>query len=333
MSTQRRLAVLTTLVAGSLAALACDGRHLADHDAPEVVKAVALYDAGEAGAAEPVLADYLETGLCHEGSLAISERVVKRADGSFDLGLVLFALAEAAGPPFGDEPREGPTPGKVPSAGADPAATNLRKGRVECGLRLLRRVAAERPLPLELRAEARYLEGNLAFLNGDYRAAVRAYDDALALEPARTDAGRAVARDAAHNRAVALRRLEDPSDSGPPDGSSPDATPPDASPPDGGDGGDAGGGDGGDGGGGGDAGGDGGGSSGSGRDASDDPPDAGGEGGTPPPEPEGADGGAPPPRGSDDERVLDMFEHAPTVQQEDAKKRALKRRTRSSQDK
>src|SRR4029079_4833097 len=85
---------------------------------------------------------------------------------------------------------------------------------IDCALRIVRAVA-ESDAPLEVRARARYLEGNLLFLNGQYEEAVKAYDHALTLSPGQVDAGDPVGRDAAWNRAIALRRIEDKKDAGP----------------------------------------------------------------------------------------------------------------------
>ena len=67
-------------------------------------------------------------------------------------------------------------------------------------------LVARRGVPVELRAQSYYLLGNLEFLRREYDAAVKGYDGALALIPG-DDAPEAlqVGRDAAHNRALALR--------------------------------------------------------------------------------------------------------------------------------
>jgi hypothetical protein len=65
-----------------------------------------------------------------------------------------------------------------------------------------------------LRARGRYLDGNLAFLDGAYESAVKAYDRVLVLSPGEADAADSVGRDAAWNRAIALRRIDDRKDAG-----------------------------------------------------------------------------------------------------------------------
>ena len=87
---------------------------------------------------------------------------------------------------------------------------------------------ARRNLPIQLRAEAHYLLGNLEFLRHEYRAAVAHYNRALELIPGQepgqeAETPSAVGRDAAHNRALALRRAEEDKPK-PPD--HPDAGPP-----------------------------------------------------------------------------------------------------------
>jgi hypothetical protein len=183
-------------------------------------------------------------------------------------------------------------------------------------------------VPIELRARAHYLAGNLEFLRGAYDEAVRHYEEALKLIPGMVEAGDTVGQDAAWNRAIALFRKEEEkkrdagSDAQPP-------PPPDGGKPDGGqrdDGGNA--------------------PKDSGRD---DKKDAGGpngdDGGQNQDRPDGADrpkpdtqdAGPPPenprPNVNQDERMLDMLESAPTFQQQDAKNRASGRKFRGKADK
>ncbi len=315
---RRRLAFFAMALAPVACVLACsswDPSRPFDREAPPVKEAIIELDSGNAKGAAQTLEEYLSTGACKEGSIGLPDSVRRLPNGSFDLGLALFKIGESFGARFGDE-EEG-------DAGSD-EVRQKRAAQVACALEIAQHVASDPDAPLDLRARARYLEGNLDFLGTDYEAAVRAYDEALQLEPGMVDAGDPVGRDAAWNRAIALRRIDDRKDAGN------DAAPPDGGPP--GDGGsnsppDSGRGDsGGDSGGGGhpDAGG--GGDSGSPPNE----PDAGNE--PPPNEP---DAGPPPPsRENPDERVLDQLENAPTVQEEDAKRRAANhRRVRGMEDK
>jgi tetratricopeptide (TPR) repeat protein len=304
-----------------------------DRDAPLVKRAIGELDAGDASAATATLEDYLSTGKCDDSKIGAPDLLKKRANGAFDLGLSLFAVGEAYGRRFGDEESEN-------STGAGHAAEGqgaLREAQVECALRIVRAITEgpsgspaqenEDTRTTELLSRARYVEGNLLFLGGRYEEAVKAYDESLRLSPGLPDAGDPVARDAAWNRAVALRRIEDKKDAGP-----------DASPDSGNDGGGDSGGDGGqdnkdsgakdgggDSGGGNDAGGD------SGKN---DNGDSGADSAPPPKPRDDEDAGPPPPpRANQDERMLDQLENAPTVQQEAAKKAAQKRRVRGTQDK
>lgn len=312
-----------------------------EREAPQVNEAIELYDGGDAGSAEKVLEAYLLTGHCSEGNIGTPNRLNEKPNGTFDFGLVLFKIGEAYGARFGDEESDG---GMGAIKDPNPMGKGLRAGVVECALRIVRRVGEDATQPVALRARARYLEGNLLFLMGTYEEAVTAYDKALALAPGMGDAGPSgvpdgsqaaftpdpVGRDAAWNRAIALRRIADKKDAGNDSGS---------------DGGDGGGGDAG--GEGGDGDGDGGGND-SGGDSgkNDDDKDGGGNndddkdsgkdsGGEPPPKPdpkEPPDAGQapqqppPPSRQSQDERILDQLENAPTVQHEAAKKAAGRRR-------
>ncbi|MGH7434388.1 MAG: tetratricopeptide repeat protein, partial [Polyangiaceae bacterium] len=229
----------------------------------------------------------------------------------FDLGLSLFKIGEQFGRRFGEEEVE---------AGVSGDTRDQRHAQVECARRLVEIVGRSPATSPELRPRARYLEGNLAFLDGAYEDAVQAYDQALVLAPGMADGGDGVGRDAAYNRAIALRRIEDRKDAGSDassndgghDGSSPgdSGTPPK----------DAGGG---------------------GPDGSNGGKDAGKDSESPqqdhpdaaPPEPP-PDAGTPPPPTSanEDERMLDQLESAPTLQQEEAK-RAGRKRVRGMADK
>ncbi len=195
------------------------------HHAPEVDDAITALNAKQPDRAADLLQGYLETGKCEHGVIGVPDRARKYADAAFDLGLGLFALGEQFGQKFGiEEPAA--EPGKQP----DPESaqkTAQRRERVECALRLVLPLGENEALPLELRARAHYLAGNLEFLRGEYQAAVTAYEAALRLEPAtpapqpapseksderatpNEEAPGALARNAAHNRAVALRRIEE----------------------------------------------------------------------------------------------------------------------------
>jgi hypothetical protein len=285
---------------GAVVACGWDPHRPFDRNAPAVDQAISAYDAGDARAASEILEGYLSTGACNEGNMGTPDLLKKRPNGTIDLGLSLFSVAESFGRRFGEEEID---------AGWGPEDRGQRGSRVACALHVVRAIAEDPAQSIEARARARYLEGNLDFLNGEYKDAVAAYDRSLALAPGREpppdgstrvdDAMDALGRDAAYNRAIALRRQRDKEKDAGDDG--------------GGDGGgDSGGGDGGDGGG--DSGnGDGGGNS----------NDGGGDAGNnadaaPPPPP--PDGGGPPPKADQDERILDQLERAPTMQQETAKR-------------
>lgn len=296
-----------------------------DRQAPEVKRAVAIIDAGDAAAAVPLLEEYLATGSCADGGFGVPDKVRQRPFASLDLGLALFHMGERFGRRFGEEERGG-------DAGVSPAEerlAELRNVEVECALRVVLAIASEADVPLELRARAQYLAGNLEFLRKGYREAVRHYDESLKVIPGLFDAADTIGQNAAWNRAIALARIEDEKkrdagsdggnndndggqrgDSGPPraDGSNgppdgggnnpqPDAGPP-PPPPDAGPEPDAG-----------------------NNSKNQDPQDA-----APPPT-------QPPPSVNQDERMLDMLESAPTFQQQDAKNRMPGRKFRGSADK
>ncbi len=301
-----------------------------ERNAPEVDKAISVLDAGDASAAAQVLQTYLATGACSESNIGTPDRVRDKPNGSFDLGIALFHIAEQFGRRFGEEDPTtdaGPTPEQQ-------TASQLRSDQAECALKVVRAASNAPGLSPEFSARARYLEGNLEFLRRGYQAAVKAYDDALRIIPGLAgDAGDSIGRDAAWNRAIALQRIEDekkrdagpdsPSDAPPdspqdapkdqgddhsdaPDDSSKDSAP-DSTQPDGGKEPDAGKN--------GDSGNDAGGPDGSNQDQQDSGgPDTGSQ--------------PPPPNSAQDDRVLDMLESAPTVQLQDAKNRANQRKVR-----
>jgi Ca-activated chloride channel family protein len=295
-----------------------------DRKAPEVKRAVALIDAGDAAAAVPLLEEYLATGTCADGGFGVPDKVRQRPFASLDLGIALFHMGERFGRRFGEEERGG-------DAGVSPAEerlAELRNIQVECALRVVLAIAHEPDVTLELRARAQYLAGNLEFLRKSYREAVRHYDESLKLIPGLFDAADTIGQDAAWNRSIALARIEDEKkrdagadggnndndggrgDGGPPgsDGSSggqdgggnnppPDGGPP-RPPPE----------------------------AGPEPDAGNNSKDPDSEDAAPPP-------AQPPPSVNQDERMLDMLESAPTFQQQDAKNRMPGRKFRGSTDK
>jgi Ca-activated chloride channel family protein len=291
-------------------------------NAPAVDEAIAAYDGGDAGAAVSLLEQYLATGKCEQGNIGAPESVRSRPNAAFDLGLGLFKLGEQYGQRFGELEPPGDA-GKNPEA---EAAKEKRGSEVECALRIVRIVAADQSVPIDLRARAFYLAGNLEFLRGDYESAVKGYDSSLALIPGLPvdGGGDGIGRDAAYNRAIALARIEDEKKDAGPD-APPDASP-DSGPPDGGEQPDSG-----------EQQPDGGDKKDEPQDQDGGPPDAGKKD-----EPQNQDGG-PPDAGkqpepqpqpqeqpkNQDERMLDMLERAPSVQQQDAKNRSLTGRPRT----
>jgi tetratricopeptide (TPR) repeat protein len=308
-----------------------------DRESPEVREAIAHLDGGDAATASTILEEYLSTGPCKEGNIGTPTRVRTLKNGSFNLGLSLFKVAETFGHRFGDEELDAGAP-------PDPSLGSPRGDQVGCALRITSVVVDDPSSPIELRARAHYLQGNLHFLNGHYEEAVASYNKALELSPGMGDAGPAIAtgapdaanatgavdsvgRDAAWNRAIALRRIDDKLDAG--TDASPDASQDGDASQDAGGENDAG-----------DSGSDSGKDSGQNddkKDAGDDKKDAGKNDDTSKPEnpkPEDDAGPPPPPtKQNQDERMLDMLENAPTVQQEAARKVGKQRRVRTMNDK
>jgi Ca-activated chloride channel family protein len=194
--------------------------------APKVDEAIEALASHDAGAAQQHLTTYLGIAPCQEGMIGASAALADRAEASFDLGLALFRIGERFGARFGEDPGQ---------AQDDPQLLAQRSAEVACALAVVQQLVARPGLPIELRAQAHYLLGNLEFLRREYEAAVVGYNRALELIPGDdADGAHAVGRDAAHNRALALRLAEenkppDPPDAGPPppgDGGSPPDEPP-----------------------------------------------------------------------------------------------------------
>jgi hypothetical protein len=315
-----------------------DPRSPFERNAPEVDDAVRELDSGKVESAEETLEKYLGTGPCRaDAGISLPDAVRQKPGGSFDLGLTLFYLGERFGQRFGDE--------ELADGGAgDQELAEKRGVEVDCALVVVRAIAADPKVPAELRARARYLAGNLEFLRRKYEDAVKEYDQALGIVPGLPldGGGDLIGRDAAWNRAIALRRIEEQKDAGTDapdaadgaDGSDGSDGSDAADANDGSDGSDAadgsdgndGGNDGGDGGKG-DAGADGGDKGDAGSDAAGDAAPNSAEGGADP-QPQ------PPERASpqQDERMLEQLEQVPSYQEQEAKKKAQMRRGRPTME-
>jgi tetratricopeptide (TPR) repeat protein len=341
--------------AASWLATGCSGwdpRSPFEHDSPDVDKAIQELDAGNHRSAEDILEEYLGTGPCSDAGIGIPDSVKQKPNASFDLGLTLFYLGETFGAPFGDE-EEG---AGLPEA---KRMARLRALEVNCALLVALAIATDPSVPIELRARAHYLAGNLEFIRRRYEEAVKHYDEALKLVPGILEeaGGDDIGRDAAWNRAIALRRIqltplsvreddgggEDAGDGG--DGADgedgadgPDTGDADGDiPDDAGDAADGGDGDAGDSGDQPDGAKDGGEGDGPETDAPADAPgdapgDAGADGSTPEPVPVGEPMPVAPDSKQDD-RILEQLEQAPTYQEQDAKNRGQGRRGRTMEDK
>jgi Ca-activated chloride channel family protein len=226
-SAKARAAALASLLALFLSG--CDDGLFVRHS-PAVDDAIRSLDAGDSTSAADVLQKYLSTGECTGDKFSTPESVRTYTNASLDLGLALFRVAERFGARFGDDPKAAaalgagnlgnpgaPLPGapgpgnpatQTPPGPGDPGAR--RSEGIDCALRVVRIVAADASASIELKAKAEYLTGNLEFLRASYKDAVSAYDAALKLLPARKEDGeQSVGARAAWNRAIALRRIEE----------------------------------------------------------------------------------------------------------------------------
>ena len=178
----------------------------------EVDRAIEMIEAGQYENAEEILTTYLRVGKCDAGKINLPEKVTKKPDGAFDLGLVLFFLGEKYGERFGDEKKILAEEPKTEEELAKLKKTmEGRNNEVKCALVVALAIAKDPAVSTELRARAFYLVGNLEFLRLDYRAAILGYEQSLKLMPGVPEGSSkdGIGRDAAWNRAVALRRLEE----------------------------------------------------------------------------------------------------------------------------
>jgi Ca-activated chloride channel family protein len=196
---------------------------------PKVDDAIAKLAAGDTDAATTLLQEYLSTGECKEGQIGSSPALRDKAAASFDLGLGLFAVAERFGKKFGEEGLA--TPKGAPQDPAQQQQLASRSQEVDCALQIVRLIAADTKLPATLRAQAYFLSGNLEFLRGQYQDAVTGYDACLHLIPGDATKDQAkedsheLGNDAAYNRAIALRRIEEQKKQEPPDAGTPPQNP------------------------------------------------------------------------------------------------------------
>lgn len=304
---------------------------------PDVDRAAADIDSGRPREAQEKLKTYIGASACDGGAMTVLN-AADASNATFDLGLTLFKLAEQYGRKLDDA-----VVFKDGGPGQEDKQLDLARGdQLDCAKAVLDAILS-RDMPVDLEARARYLRGNVAFLDRNWQSAIEDYDKALSLIPGLPiDAGDGIGRDAAHNRALALRFRDEEqkrdggadadadgdadgdADADAPDGPDADA---DADAP---------------------------------KDAPQDqdgdaPNDAEGDGAPQPNEDGGKDGGdgndkpdggkgdggkeAGAPRSDvpqgpgQDERMLDMFEQAPTFQREESKSRGNARKMRGSQDK
>lgn len=236
----RLLAVVAPIVLVS--ACSYDFGKLFLRDDPQVEEARGILEASTMGleadlpAARSDLEQVLEFHCEADGG---RDLVIDRPGASLDLGLVMFRTSELIGRRFGDEDVDAGTPE------ADEQLMAARVKELESAQAFLMKIESDPATDPKIALKARYLLGNFAFLSRRYTDAIARYDAVLMAHPARgtdpAEAGApddddAIARAAAWNRAIALKRLEDQK----PDAGSdtPETSPPDAN--DAGDSGDSG---------------------------------------------------------------------------------------------
>jgi len=219
----RRLETGAVLLA--LCSLGCDEvDQVFERKSPVVEDAILALSRGEHEQATKKLIEYLETGPCEAGVIGVGDRARKYADASYDLALT-FASAGAPGAdkkPDADKkapmdpsvalsqgqiPGLSPTPAAPP--GAPPGQPEAPDPQLDCALRLLAPLGPNEALPTALRARALYLAGNLELARSQFEPAVSFYDQAILLAPGVDDPGDPVGKQIAYNRALALRLLKE----------------------------------------------------------------------------------------------------------------------------
>lgn len=193
---------------------------------PDVDNAIGNLDSKDAGDAHQILSSYLNTGTCKGGEIGAPPTLREKPFAAYDLGLALFDLAERFGGRLGEPAPQPDDPNAAPTLAK-------RSQEVDCALRVTRAVANDPSVPLDLRAKAFFLSGNLEFLRHDYKNAVQSYNEALRLVPGgvlnqgSSQATADFGADTAFNRALALALAEEQEKNKPkpPDAGTP---PPDA---------------------------------------------------------------------------------------------------------
>ncbi len=222
------MGILVVLLLGGLAFFAgCtswDPRRPFERNAPEVDAAIAAMEAGEPQRASDLLQEYLQTGPCSEEGIGLPDAVRDKYNASFDFGLALFQLAESYGHRFGEEPMPAPSASGLPMAppSGDPPdeeKNGKREQTIACALAIVNAIGSDPEIPIDLRARAFYLAGNLDFMQEKYEEAVKSYDLALALMPGFPEPKEGeeqkgppkdtIGADAAWNRSIALWRQQE----------------------------------------------------------------------------------------------------------------------------
>jgi Ca-activated chloride channel family protein len=180
--TRRLQGIVATL---ALACLGCEPvDQLFVRESPVVRDAIAALKAKDPTKASELLIEYLETGACEAGVIGAGDRARSRPDAAYDLSLAFSALAtseqsKAPAAP-GTTPGVPGAPGPLPQ---EPSLSPEASSSIDCALRVLAPLSQDDGLPADLRARVHYLAGNLEMLRAGYEAAVVAYDQALLFAP------------------------------------------------------------------------------------------------------------------------------------------------------
>ena len=262
-----------------------------ERESPAVNEAIDALKTTNGQEASQLLIEYLKTGPCEEGVIGAGERARQLGDASFDLALAFAALSGPKLPapsPLGSAPPQPLTNGPTSNNGPAPNAPSPESlATIDCALRMLAPLGGNKELATALRARSYYLAGNLDLLREEFAAAVSSYDLALLLAPGAPEGqGDPIGISIAYNRSLALRLLREKEEKEEDDKSEDDKSEDDKSEDD------------------------------KSEDdkSEDDKSEEGKEPQAPPPEKQS-------PNEARDQRMLDLLEQAPTLQQHEAQKR------------
>ena len=177
-----------------------------EREAPAVNEALAELDAGDASSAASRLEDYLSTGPCKDGNIGTPERA--QAPGGRDVRpRARRSFASASASVGASEKRRSTT---EPTKACAPSAMRRSSARAASSMRSPTTAASRPSYGLGRSTSTGTSRSSTATTRAPCaRTTARSFS-----RPATADAADSVGRDAAWNRAIALRRIDDKKDAG-----------------------------------------------------------------------------------------------------------------------